>query len=228
MPFNPVKIMLLDLSKIPDDAPIELAANLLGTQTQARLSNLRPDSHRTARVVFAAVWQGLVAQHGALPPGRDPPLGANGKPILSEGPAFSVAHTKRLGALAIGGSEAIGLDIVDRHAPAPRLPDACRMALAGTDKYNHGEDVCNARLWARLEALTKRDGLSLAAVLDGRAQPVSALARRGILIDLDIGDRHAGALASSGRVDTRIQRLEWADARDIILQRAANRRHGNG
>jgi hypothetical protein len=226
---SPVSLYVLDMSSLPTDAPVDLACLLLAPRTAQRIAAIAQPIHRRARLMFTAAWQTVLAQHVHLPPGSELPLGIHGKPYVDGGPSFGVSHTDRVGALAVGALDAIGLDIVDRSIERRPLPPLIRRAvLSFTDGRASGEGADDATVWARLEALVKRDGLSLGEVLDGCAAPVSELARKGVLVDVPIGFDHAVALAADRPVTVEVRQLDWQEVERLIHQRASGLEQGRG
>lgn len=134
-----------------------------------------------------------------------------GKPVLIPGPAFSVAHSGDLFAVAVGASGSIGVD-VERLRSVPRAEAIAQRwfgvseveALAAVPEDRR--DVEFMRLWTAKEALAKRHGAGL-RLMKGTAggPPDAALDVRrelesGRLTSFDPGAGYLAALAGSERI----------------------------
>ena len=213
---------------LADPARPELARlrDALDARELARLDALRPPA---ARLRFAAAHVALRTVLGlavgrapaAVRIGREP----SGKPRLEgTGPAFSLAHSGDVAAVAVGGRAALGVD-VELRRPVPRLDPmiryACtpgeRAALEGIDDEAERAERFLA-LWVRKEAVLKATGTGLRehpagvevgcgdrVTVRGGSAPVHVRSERCL--------GHPAALARiGGPCPVEARRFEWASA----------------
>lgn len=93
-------------------------------------------------------------------------VGANGKPSVQGGPAFSVAHVGEFSLIAIGGSRPIGID-AERVAAIPELAAIATMLFEPADRARLEATQSTKRQrafyrhWVALEAKIKARGEAL-------------------------------------------------------------------
>lgn len=134
-----------------------------------------------------------------------------GKPVLLPGPAFSVAHSGDLFAVAVANVSSLGVDVEKlRHVPrAPAIADrwfgrgeAERFASVPEDE----RDTAFMRLWTAKEALAKRHGAGLRLMKGQEGPPVDALDVERALSEnrveyFDAGEEYLAALASTDVIE---------------------------
>ncbi len=141
--------------------------------------------------------------------------GPHGKPFLHAAPAFNLSHSDGWAALAVGGTEPLGVDI-ERFRPVERdlakrfFSPAENAELATLSKADRPAGFF--RCWTRKEALVKALGTGLTVELDafdvslspGAPAEMKAMrlpgARAGdwSLTHLHLADDFVGALATRG------------------------------
>ena len=150
----------------PDEARLRAP---LDAEERARLDRLRPpraaDRFAAAHAALRAVLgEALGRAPGAVRLARDP----QGKPRLGEaGPAFNMAHSGDVAAIAVGGRTGLGVD-VEVLRPMPRLGALIRYACTPAEREAL-EAVADAELraerflefWVRKEAVLKAAGRGL-------------------------------------------------------------------
>ncbi len=128
-----------------------------------------------------------------------------GKPVLLPGPAFSVAHSGDLYAVAVSSGSSVGID-VERMRPVSRAAaiagrwfsaeEAGRLEQIAEDR----RDVEFLRLWCAKEALAKRHGAGLRLMTrrgEGAegALDVGPSLEDGRLRYFDVGEAYVAAIA---------------------------------
>ena len=153
-----------------------------------------------------------------------------GKPILLvDGPPplfFNLTHSRGAIALAVSGGRKVGIDVEERHRPVDYLalaerffapPEACHL------KRLHPDEVPDAffAIWTLKEAFVKGIGRGLTFPLEAfcfdmdgsRLKAYRPLAdfveRDWHFHQLDLGERHRGALAVRGSGAT-VEMRDWA------------------
>ena len=151
-----------------DDATL---THLLGADERARADRFRfPRDRRRFVVRRARLRQVLAAWVGRAPEALTFTENSHGKPILVDGPPFSLSHSADMMMLAIGDAE-VGCDLewIDPALDWPPLAEtfftpAERAALAALppEAARRAFFAC----WARKEAFVKALGLGLSYPLD--------------------------------------------------------------
>lgn len=159
-----------DVWLVEVDDPRFLAMADSGLATEA-------DRARAASMIDSGAARGLLARRATLrlilaryvdlsPAGLKIVTAPGGKPVLTHGPAFSVAHSGDLYAVAVNDASSVGVDVerrrkVDRAAAiAGRWfseEEAEQLARVPED----GQEEEFLRIWCAKEALAKRHGAGL-------------------------------------------------------------------
>lgn len=194
-----------------DDALVHTVSGWLSPDEHERYGRLRVADDRERQVATRAMARHVLAARLGVDPG-EVAFGevGRGKPVLSPaGPAFSVTHCTGLSLVAVGDVQPIGVDAEPLDAvlePEMAVRICTPRELERLDRLparpRHEQLL---RLWVRKEAVVKVDGRGLeldVAELDvwdpanvrgaerwGMEQPV--------VVDLDVGDRHVAALATT-------------------------------
>ena len=158
----------------PDVPELARLRNVLDARERARLDALRPPA---ARLRFAAAHAALRTVLGSAV-GREPAAlrigpGASGKPRLERsglegpGPAFNLAHSGDVAAVAVGGGAELGVD-VELRRPVPRLEAMIRYACTAAERAALAcvDDAAERaerflESWVRKEAVLKATGRGL-------------------------------------------------------------------
>ena len=215
----------------PARPDLERLREVLDAPERARLDALRPPA---ARLRFAAARVALRTVLGSTV-GREPAAlvigrGASGKPRLersgpdgpgSEGPAFNLAHSGDVAAVAVGGGAELGVD-VELRRPVPRLEAMIRYACTAAERaaLARVDDAAERaerflESWVRKEAVLKATGRGLrehpAKVEVGRGDRVAV---RGEPAPVHVRSMrclgHPAALARIGGPCTvEVRRFEW-------------------
>lgn len=145
------------------DAPALL--ELLDAQERARLGRFRRAADAARFLAAHALTRIVLGRAVARPPadlimdrtcrcGRQ-----HGKPVLPQGPAFSMTHAGDLVGVAVSGLGPVGLDVEEVRAVAD-LPSMARHVGAPAEPSGF------FRAWTRKEALLKATGDGLASPMD--------------------------------------------------------------
>lgn len=200
------------LVEVGDPRFLELAGSGLASDADRRRAGTLV-SEAAARALLArrATLRLILARYLDAEPERLRLVTApGGKPVLTHGPAFSVAHSGDLYVVAVNGASSIGVDVergrsVDRAgAIADRwfsVEEAEQLAAAPEDRRQ--EEFL--RLWCAKEALAKRHGAGL-RLMKGRGEgadgalDVGASLAEGRLRYFDPKPDYVAAVASSSPV----------------------------
>jgi 4'-phosphopantetheinyl transferase len=136
---------------------------------------------------------------------------AHGKPALAgDGPAFNVAHSGSLALIAIG-LRPLGVDVELRDLRRDANAIARRFFTAGEAALVAAEPGQFFRLWCRKEAWLKALGTGLRLPLD--EVDVRGELAGWTLVDVDVGERYAAAVACEGHEPVRL--VDPADSDDM-------------
>jgi 4'-phosphopantetheinyl transferase len=200
------------LVEVDDPHFLAMADSGLATEAdQARAASMIDP--RTARSLLArrATLRLILARYvEEAPAGLKIVTAPGGKPVLTHGPAFSVAHSGALYAVAVNDASSVGVDVerersVDRAAAiAGRWfseEEADQLARVPED----GQEEEFLRIWCAKEALAKRHGAGL-RLMKGRgagsdgALDVGASLSDGRLCYFDARPGYVACLASTDPV----------------------------
>jgi 4'-phosphopantetheinyl transferase len=134
-----------------------------------------------------------------------------GKPVLLTGPAFSVAHSGSLLAVAVSGTSSVGVDIEHRRPVTRAQAIADRWFGEGEARAlaaapDGTRDDVFLQLWTAKEALAKRHGAGLRLMKGrgthvGEALDVAASLSDASLAYFDAGAEYVAALALNGPIE---------------------------
>jgi 4'-phosphopantetheinyl transferase len=204
---------------------------VLDQETSARGRRFRYAEDSAAFVVTHAMLRLAVAERTGVPPRRmhlrrrcavcgDE---AHGKPVLVApsgeiGCEFNISHSRGIAVVAIGGSEAVGVDVerCDARTPWAELRDVFTDRELDLLSSSPGADT-GVRLWVRKEAVLKLTGHGLARApsgVDVADTSIPAWTESGAawISDLPTPAPYVGALASgTGRPQLRWRPMSVAD-----------------
>jgi 4'-phosphopantetheinyl transferase len=134
-----------------------------------------------------------------------------GKPVLLPGPAFSLAYSGSVLAVAVSGSPSVGVD-VERRRDVPRASAIARRwfsegeSRALSEVVEPEQNEAFLRLWTAKEALAKRHGAGLrlmkgAGADAGGALDVAAAVSDRSLAYFDAGADYVAAVALSAPIE---------------------------
>lgn len=196
---------------------------LLSRDERARALRFRRDADRERYVVAHAMLRLVLSHYVGAPPAELAfEVEAHGKPglraIPESGPSFNLAHSGELALLAVSGGPAVGVDVEEIRDDV-EVPALGRAVLSKAERRvlhaapPERQRSLFFRCWARKEAVLKGCGVGLALepdrviVLQDEtkddtgfvAVKLSAGPAQWGVRDVDVGDRHAGAVAAPGR-----------------------------
>jgi 4'-phosphopantetheinyl transferase len=186
---------------------------VLSPRERLAATHFRVSADRQRFVAARSALRILLGQYIGRPPQSLPIIaGAGRKPSLADGAVeFNVSHSGAWIALAFAIGHPVGIDIEERR-PLPEYRDLIRHYFAPAERHHlaaHPPATALReffRLWTRKEALLKGTGqglllpLELYDVLDPR--PAAAPGWR--VMDLEVPEGYAGAVAVRGEVGVRV------------------------
>jgi 4'-phosphopantetheinyl transferase len=201
-----VDVWLVD---VEDPAFLAAAETDLPTaEDRARAGRLADHAAAARLLARRATLRLVLARYTASSPAELRLVTApGGKPVLAPGPAFSVAHSGSLYAVAVSGATSVGVD-VERRRPVARAAAIAERwfgedeagALARVPEEEHDAEFL--RVWTAKEALAKRHGAGLRLMKgrgeeSGGALDVAAERSKGRLRAFDPGPEYLGAVATT-------------------------------
>ena len=185
--------MILDLQ----EAELARCWEALSAPDRERARRLsRPEVHRRF-VATRAGLRSVLASYIAVPPCSIPLReGPHGKPMLADGPRFSLSHSGDLALCAVARDREVGVD-VEQLRPVPEADHIARRWLS-EEEWAAYRVAADARLdgaflrsWTRREAFLKAIGVGLSGAEAGTAIDPESWE----LHDLSPGEGFVGALA---------------------------------
>ena len=197
-----VHVVRLDLT----GAPGEHAWGLLSRDERARAARLRFDLHRDRFVAAHVGLREVLARYlGTASDSVRLDADAHGKPVLADGRLqFNLSHSDAVALVALAWDRAVGVDVEridprrDVLALAERGLEPAEAAIVRAAPPEDRAAVFH-RAWARREAVVKCTGAGLGG--PPAAGPLS-------LVDLDVGDGYAAAVAIAGDSPARVELVE--------------------
>jgi len=197
-----VHVVRLDLTA----APGEDAWGLLSPDERARAARLRFERHRDRFVAAHAGLREVLARYlGTAAESVRLDADAQGKPVVAAASLqFNLSHSDAVALVAVARDRAVGVDVEridprrDVLALAGRALDPAEAASVRTAPPESRAAVFY-RAWARREAVVKCTGAGLGG-------PPAAGPLR--VVDLDVGEGYAAAVAIAGDSPARVDLVE--------------------
>mgnify|MGYP002623784677 CR=1 FL=1 len=201
----------VDVWLIGVDDPEFLEAARLPLPTaedRARAARLADPAAATRLLARRSTLRLILSRYVDTPPDRLRIVTApGGKPVLTPGPAISIAHSGSVYAVAVGEASSVGVDVeamrsVSRaSAIAERWfgpEEAAELAALADDEL----PLAFLRMWTAKEALAKRHGAGLRLMKgrgegSGGALDVGTETAAGRLRRFDAGEGYLGAVAAT-------------------------------
>lgn len=144
--------------------------------------------------------------------------GRHGKPFLPDGPEFSLSHSGGVALVAVCDHGPVGVDIEqlrDMTLSADWRRKYPALARFDSGPANESDKERFFRAWTRLEASCKRQGQSLAAVLDGVATLSSSPGESHVHM-LDVPEGYVAACALSEPAAPECRTMTWPGNEDEL------------
>jgi 4'-phosphopantetheinyl transferase len=179
-----------------DPGPLAAA---LSDEERATAARFAASEHRDAYILQHAMTRWLLSRYLDVEPARiELARGSRGKPKV-QGVEFNLSHAEDVALLAVARDMAVGVDIERCDADIePRTLG--RIVLAPTEVALGVDRRGFMRVWCRKEACLKATGVGLlddltsVSVVDERVDVAGEIV---YVQDLDVGELHAAALATS-------------------------------
>jgi 4'-phosphopantetheinyl transferase len=205
----------VDIWLVDVEDPAFLAAADLGLSTaddRARAERMANEAAGRRLLARRATLRLVLTRYVAAAPSElRIVIAPGGKPVLAPGPAFSIAHSGRLYAVAVSGATSVGVDVEQRRSVARATAIAERWfgedeaaELANVPEAER--DLAFLRVWTEKEALAKRHGAGLRLMKgrgegSGGALDVAGERSKGRLSAFDPGTGYLGAVAATAPLD---------------------------